>query len=173
MGFRSKLKGRIKKIIGGGSGGGAAKSMREALATLPTEPDSEDYYAVATADLIKDGTGNTFVRNGHGVAVFRVDGKLYAIDDACTHEDGPLGEGEVNGTVVTCPYHDWRFDMNSGECLSHENRHVSCYAVREKDGFVWVGPRTRGGYDERGGLHDDGHAVRPRRRREGPRGQQF
>ena len=68
MGFRSRLKGRIKKIIGGDSSGGAAKSMREALASLPTEPDAEGYYAVATADLIKDGTGNTFVRDGHGVA---------------------------------------------------------------------------------------------------------
>ena len=156
MGFRSKLKGRIKKIIGGGSGGGAAKTMREALASLPTEPDADGYYAVATADLIKEGTGNTFVRDGHGVAVFRIDGQLYAIDDACTHEDGPLGEGDVSGTVVTCPYHDWRFDMKTGECLSQKNRAVSCFSVREKDGFVWVGARTRSGSDDRGGLHDDG-----------------
>lgn len=156
MGFRSKLKGRIKKIIGGDNNKGAATTMREKLATLPTEPDAEGYYAVATADLIKEGSGNTFVRDGHGVAVFRVDGKLFAIDDACTHEDGPLGEGSISGLVVTCPYHDWRFDLTNGECLSQENRHVSCFSVREKDGFIWVGPRTREGSHERGGLHDDG-----------------
>ncbi|MFT5685305.1 MAG: hypothetical protein ACI8RZ_006255, partial [Myxococcota bacterium] len=39
---------------------------------------------------------------------------------------------------------------------SQDNRHVSCFSVHEKDGFVWVGPRTRHGSDERGGLHNDG-----------------
>lgn len=156
MGFRSKLKGRIKKIIGSDGGKNAATTLREELAKLPDAPDADGFYAVATAGLIKEGSGNTFVRDGHGVAVFRVDGKLYAIDDACTHEDGPLGEGDLKGLVVTCPYHDWRFDLTNGECLSQENRHVSCFSVREKDGFVWVGPRTRHGSDERGGLHDDG-----------------
>ena len=53
MGFRSRLKGRIKKIMGGDGGKNAATTMREALATLPTEPDAEGFYAVATADLIK------------------------------------------------------------------------------------------------------------------------
>jgi nitrite reductase/ring-hydroxylating ferredoxin subunit len=90
------------------------------------------------------------------VAVFRLEGGLYAIDDACTHEDGPLGEGDVVGTVVTCPYHDWRFDVSTGECLSYQNRHVACYEVKEHGGIIWVGKRTRDGSLERGGQHDDG-----------------
>ena len=52
MGFRSRLKGRIKKIMGGDGGKNAATTMREALATLPTEPDAEGFYAVATACLL-------------------------------------------------------------------------------------------------------------------------
>ncbi len=156
MGIRSRLKGKIKKVLGQKQDSGGASTIREALASLPTEPDSEGYYAIITSDLIKEGSGNTFVANGHGVAVFRLGGKLYAIDDACTHEDGPLGEGTISGLTITCPYHDWRFDLTNGECLSAENRAVSCFAVREKDGFIWVGPRTHNGSEERGGQHDDG-----------------
>jgi len=156
MGLRSFVKRGLKKVAGKNSEMGASTSIREALSTLPKEPDSEGFIAVVPSDMIKDGAGNTFSLKNHGVAVFRVEGKLYVIDDACTHEDGPLGEGEISGTVVTCPYHDWRFDMKTGECLSHDNRHVSCYAVKEKDGFIWVGGKTREGSMERGGEHDDG-----------------
>lgn len=156
MGFRSKLKSGIKRALGQKSSNSSATNIREALARLPTEPDSDGFFAVATSDLLPEGKGNTFTRDGHGVAIFRVNGQLYAIDDACTHEDGPLGEGDINGTIVTCPYHDWRFNMETGECLSQDNRGVSCFAVKEKDGFIWVGKRTHEGSSERGGLHDDG-----------------
>lgn len=156
MGFRSRLKSGIKRILGQKTEATGATSIREALASLPSEPDADGYYAVATSALLAEGKGNTFTRDGHGVAVFRIDGQLYAIDDACTHEDGPLGEGSISGTVVTCPYHDWRFNIETGECLSQNNRAVSCFAIKEKDGIIWVGPRTREGSSERGGLHDDG-----------------
>ena len=156
MGFRSRIKSKIKRIIGQQEEKNSATNIREALASLPDKPDSEGFYAVATSALLPEGKGNTFTRDGHGVAIFRVGGTLYAIDDACTHEDGPLGEGELSGKIVTCPYHDWRFNLETGECLSQDNRGVSCFAIKEKDGFIWVGPRTRSGSDERGGLHDDG-----------------
>ena len=156
MGLRSRLKARIKNLLGQQGPAEAAPSLREALADLPKEPDADGYYAVAPSAVLAEGQGNTFARDGHGVAVFRLGGRLFAIDDACTHEDGPLGEGDVSGDVVTCPYHDWRFDVTTGECLSQEDRHVSCFAVRERDGYIWVGPRTRQGSAERGGLHDDG-----------------
>jgi nitrite reductase/ring-hydroxylating ferredoxin subunit len=156
MGFRSRLKAKLKGVLGKAPKQDKPLSIREALATLPKDPDGEGFFAVATSALLPEGKGNTFTRDGHGVAIFRIDGQLYAIDDACTHEDGPLGEGETSGTIVTCPYHDWRFDLETGECLSHDSRGVSCFAIREKDGFIWVGGRTRDGSSERGGLHDDG-----------------
>jgi len=156
MGFRSRFKSRIKQIIGQPEQKGGATSIREALASLPTEPDADGFYAVATSAILPEGKGNTFTRDGHGIAVFRVDGALFAIDDACAHEDGPLGEGDLSGRVVTCPYHNWRYNLETGECLSQDSRSVSCFAVKEVDGVIWVGPRTRHGSEERGGLHDDG-----------------
>ncbi len=56
--------------------------------------------------------------NGDRIAIFNVDGKFYAIDDTCTHAGGPLSEGEVDGTTVTCPWHGASFDLCCGEALS-------------------------------------------------------
>ena len=52
------------------------------------------------------------------VAVFNINEKFYAIDDECTHAGGSLSEGEVQGTVVTCPWHGATFDVATGEVMS-------------------------------------------------------
>lgn len=54
---------------------------------------------------------------GRRVALFNIDGRYYAIDDECTHAGGNLSEGEVEGTVVTCPWHGAKFDITNGEVL--------------------------------------------------------
>jgi nitrite reductase/ring-hydroxylating ferredoxin subunit len=54
---------------------------------------------------------------GRTVALFNVDGTLYAVDDTCTHEGGPLSDGEVYGTIVTCPWHGACFDLTTGEAV--------------------------------------------------------
>ena len=51
------------------------------------------------------------------IALFNVDGKYYAINDTCTHQGGPLSEGELNGKEVTCPWHGAVFDVTTGEVL--------------------------------------------------------
>jgi nitrite reductase/ring-hydroxylating ferredoxin subunit len=45
------------------------------------------------------------------IAVFNVDGRLYAINDVCPHEGGPLSEGMLDGTQLTCPWHGWSFEL--------------------------------------------------------------
>jgi nitrite reductase/ring-hydroxylating ferredoxin subunit len=49
------------------------------------------------------------------VAVFNVDGKFYVLKNECPHAGGPLGEGFLDGPVVTCPWHGWQFDVTSGQ----------------------------------------------------------
>jgi len=56
--------------------------------------------------------------NGKQIALFNVDDKYYAIDDTCTHAGGTLSDGNVIGTVVTCPWHGATFDITNGEVLS-------------------------------------------------------
>lgn len=55
--------------------------------------------------------------DGVPLAVFNVDGSFYAIDDACPHQGGPLSEAEIDGCVVACPWHGWRFDLKNGHCV--------------------------------------------------------
>ncbi len=130
---------------------------QSARAELPTEPDGEGYVAVGPSSLVREGGASTFDAGDVAVAVFRHQGQLFAIASECAHEDGPLGESDVDADgVITCPYHDWRYTLEDGVCLSHANRSVSCFSVKEADGFIWVGAVTREGSTERGGEHDDG-----------------
>ena len=55
---------------------------------------------------------------GQRIAVFNVDGTYYAIGDTCTHRGGPLSEGEIQGTTVTCPWHGAQYDLQTGNVLS-------------------------------------------------------
>jgi nitrite reductase (NADH) small subunit len=152
MGFRDLLKRSVKKALGRDGKPGAGSSSGPSRAALPPG-------AVAWDRDITPTRHAQVVAEGVGVAIFRVDGQLLAIDNACTHEDGPLAEGECKDGVVTCPYHDWRFDVKTGQCLSHANRQVGCWDLEVRDGAVFVtGQRTRAS-SERGGAHDDGMEV--------------
>jgi len=58
------------------------------------------------------------------IALFNVDGKFHALDGVCPHAGGPLGEGTLRGTVVTCPWHGWQFDVTNGQnCLNPRMSH--------------------------------------------------
>ena len=69
---------------------------------------------VAQASGLSPGSGTTADAEGQRIALFNVDGTFYAIDDTCPHRGGPLGEGDVNGAVVTCPWHGATFDVRTG-----------------------------------------------------------
>ena len=77
---------------------------------------AEFVKAVRAADLAP-GTGTVVELNGVRIAIFNVDGAFYAMNDTCTHASGPLSEGELDGTVVTCPLHGATFDVKTGAVL--------------------------------------------------------
>ena len=170
MGLRDRLKNKIKQTLSAPSPARPAASTpatTQAPAPAPapstsverpTEATQDGFHAVvASADLTEDRCG-TYYAGDTIVVVFRHEGALYAMNNTCNHEDGPIGEGVVSGTVIACPYHDWRYDFTSGECLTTPDRNVATYAVREQDGFVWVGPELTQGVSihSRGGEHNDG-----------------
>ena len=69
--------------------------------------------------------------NGKEIAIFNVGGSFHAIDNTCTHVGGPLCEGELTGTEVTCPWHGGVFDVTTGEVLGPPpGRAVNRYNVR-------------------------------------------
>ncbi|MCH7808455.1 MAG: non-heme iron oxygenase ferredoxin subunit [Planctomycetes bacterium] len=76
---------------------------------------------------------------GRKVALFNIAGKYHAIDDLCPHEDGSLSEGEVEGNVVTCPFHDATFDVTSGAVLSPPaETGVKSYKVSVDGGAITI-----------------------------------
>lgn len=77
---------------------------------------AEFVKALATTEL-PAGKAVAVELNGKKVAVFNVDGTFYAMDDTCTHRGGPLSEGQVDGTVVTCPWHGAEFEITNGQVL--------------------------------------------------------
>jgi 3-phenylpropionate/trans-cinnamate dioxygenase ferredoxin subunit len=69
---------------------------------------------VAAKDAIPAGQVRVFQAGGRSIAVANVDGTFYAIDNICTHDRGPLGEGTLAGDQVECPRHGARFDVKTG-----------------------------------------------------------
>ena len=69
---------------------------------------------VAQVADLGDGQGKVVDVAGRSLAVFNVGGRFYAIDNLCPHRGGPLGEGDVEGAIVVCPWHGWRWDVTSG-----------------------------------------------------------
>lgn len=90
---------------------------------------AEFVFAAKTGD-IPVGRGKTISVGEKSVALFNVDGMFYAIDNTCLHRGGPLGEGELEGCVVTCPWHGWKFDVRSGEMTMNTAARVNCYPTR-------------------------------------------
>jgi len=73
------------------------------------------------------------------IAVFRTaDNRVFALDDHCPHKGGPLSEGIVHGDRVTCPLHNWVFDMNSGEAQGADSGAVRTYPIRVENGRILI-----------------------------------
>jgi 3-phenylpropionate/trans-cinnamate dioxygenase ferredoxin component len=76
-----------------------------------------EFVKVATRSEIPPGGKLLADLDGRAIAVFNCEGSFYAIDDVCTHDGGPLAEGEVLGCEIRCPRHGARFDIRTGRAL--------------------------------------------------------
>jgi nitrite reductase (NADH) small subunit len=100
--------------------------------------DGSAAVRVAGVGEIHPGEGRVVEAAGRTVAIFNVDGHYYAIDNTCPHRGGPLGEGDLDGAVVACPWHAWRWDVRTGMNTNNPAVKVACYPVREADGGVYL-----------------------------------
>jgi nitrite reductase (NADH) small subunit len=73
------------------------------------------WVSVAKLSECPPGTVLERVAGERVIALCNVDGKLFALDGVCPHQGGPLGEGELVGTVLMCPWHGWQFDVCTGQ----------------------------------------------------------
>ncbi len=77
--------------------------------------------------------------DGHDLAISNIGGELYAIDDVCTHDGGPLGEGTLRGDRLICPRHGAAFDPRTGKVLTLPAvRDVNAYPVTVEGDDVYV-----------------------------------
>jgi nitrite reductase/ring-hydroxylating ferredoxin subunit len=98
---------------------------------------SEFVPAMAVAEL-PPGRGAGVVVGGQAVALFNVGGTFHALAGRCPHRGGPLGEGFLDGPRVSCPWHNYTFDVTTGENVVSTDLKVERYEVKVEDGTVFV-----------------------------------
>jgi len=97
------------------------------------------FVKAAKVDELRPGEGKLIFVHDKPMALFNVDGSFHAINYICPHMGGPLGEGKLTETVVTCPWHGWTFDVRTG-LPDHPGGHsVAAYEVKVEGGEVLVG----------------------------------
>ena len=106
------------------------------------EADSEnlEYVTVATADELGDGERLILDIDGEAIAVFNIAGLYYAIADVCSHDDGPVAEGELNEHEIICPRHGAKFDIRDGHVLTLPAIvDIPAYPVRIEGNEIQIG----------------------------------
>ena len=93
---------------------------------------------VAQAADVPVGEGRVVDAEGKALALFNVDGAFCALENACAHRGGPLGEGELEGTTVVCPWHAWRWDVKTGANINNPAVRMPCFPVSVDGGRVFV-----------------------------------
>lgn len=88
------------------------------------------YVTVAQVQEIPPGTCRTVEVEGVLLALCNVNGTFRAVDNTCPHAGGPLGEGSLDGEVLECPWHGWRFNVRTGERPENPEITVTCLQVR-------------------------------------------
>ena len=76
------------------------------------------FFAIASVGELPNGERLFIEIDGQPVVVFNIAGNFYAIGDVCTHDEGPLGDGRLEGNEVICPRHGAHFDVQTGKALS-------------------------------------------------------
>ncbi|MCW8129115.1 MAG: Rieske (2Fe-2S) protein [Planctomycetota bacterium] len=111
-----------------------------------TKAGMEPRRVCAAAD-VKEGSYKLVHFEHTPVAIFRQNGKLFAIDNRCPHMGFPLCKGEIHEGIVVCPWHHWKFDLATGGCFSAGEYDVTSYQVKEEHGEVLLGGPQAGGGD--------------------------
>jgi len=75
---------------------------------------------------------------GLQVGLFRNADGFFAIDNICPHRGAPLHDGVVSDGIVTCPWHQWRFQLADGICRSMPNIRITTYTVEVREGAIWI-----------------------------------
>lgn len=103
-------------------------------------PEQCEFFEIAPAAELPSGE-RLFVEIGdHSIVLFNIAEQLFAIEDVCSHDDGPLGEGDLEGYEIVCPRHGARFDVRNGHVTRMPaGTDIPAYPVRISNGNIEVG----------------------------------
>src|ERR1700694_2776669 len=96
------------------------------------------FVKVAKVSDVAPGTIREVQWEGKTVALANVEGKFHAINNTCLHRGGPLGQGPLDGKVVTCPWHGWQYDVTSGRGVENQTVKLDCYEVEVRGEEIFV-----------------------------------
>lgn len=97
------------------------------------------FVKVAQRGEIKENGGKELNINGTRVALFNANGRYYAIEAQCRHQDGSLAPGKIDGEVVECPLHSWHYNIRTGELLDYlEGVKLATYKVDVKGNDIYI-----------------------------------
>ena len=96
------------------------------------------FVKVAEVEQVPPGASRVVEAGGRELALFNVDGTYYCIENLCPHNEGPLGEGELEADVVICPWHAWQFNVRTGRMIYNESICVATYPCKVMDSAVFV-----------------------------------
>ena len=104
------------------------------------EEEAEMSVSVPLIELsgLEDGQGRSVRLQDRTVAVFRQAERIYVVDDECPHVGASLANGWVEEGQVVCSFHGWKFDLQTGACLTCPGRPVRTYPVRIEAGMVHI-----------------------------------
>ncbi|NRA66718.1 MAG: nitrite reductase small subunit NirD [Pseudobacteriovorax sp.] len=107
--------------------------------TFRPVPDEVEWQKVCHMDDIPPLEGRRYMIQGMPVAIFknRKD-EVFAIHDECPHRGGPLSDGIMHGSQVSCPLHDWTIDLSTGSPLAPDKGTVGCYQTRTIKNEIWL-----------------------------------
>lgn len=96
------------------------------------------WIPVLNESELPPGTGTEIVTADRIIALFNVNGRIYALDGVCPHQGGPLGKGTLRECIVSCPWHGWEFDVRSGQSMLSASICQPSIAVRVEAGTILV-----------------------------------
>lgn len=97
-----------------------------------------DFVKVANLSELEPGSAKTVDVAGRLIALFNVGGTIYALDNTCLHEGGPLGDGILDGDIVTCPWHFWEYNVRTGEKVGFPELKVERFPVKVEGNEIKV-----------------------------------
>ncbi|GAB4453172.1 MAG: non-heme iron oxygenase ferredoxin subunit [Anaerolineales bacterium] len=114
--------------------------MREIMFNYTQQTENIEFVEIAPASELPNGERLFVEIEGKSIVIFNIAGQFFAIGDICTHDDGPLGDGDLEGYNIVCPRHGAEFDVRTGKVMQMPAVvDIPAYPVKVVDGMIQVG----------------------------------